>query len=251
MLVETDVVPAGSAGEVVGVVLTTWVVGAESMLHHRPREPPGERGQQLRVVAQTPSQPRQLGCALPNRGFERFRRPMSPRPGPMRGDVLEKGWRRSVLGRSPSRRDCYARRRRRSPWRPAGGPPRPARRTRGPASESWPAQRRGRGRRQRRGPAASVRMAARRWASATRKPGAPAPAPVTFCRPVLTHPRGLAPRSARVFQPSIPGPSLTRHAVNLRAHSDPKQGVPSAQSRLLGTRATAREKARTRKLLAG
>ena len=52
MLVETDVVPAGSAGEVVGVVLTTWVVGAESMLHHRPREPPGERGQQLRVVAQ-------------------------------------------------------------------------------------------------------------------------------------------------------------------------------------------------------
>jgi len=32
MLVETDVVPAGSAGEVVGVVLTTWVVGAEVVL---------------------------------------------------------------------------------------------------------------------------------------------------------------------------------------------------------------------------
>jgi hypothetical protein len=42
----------------------------------------------------TPTQPRQLGCALPNRGSERFRRPASPQQGPMRGDVLETGWRR-------------------------------------------------------------------------------------------------------------------------------------------------------------
>ena len=47
-----------------------------------------------RTPYQNPTQPRQLGCALPNRGSERFRRPASPRQGLTRGDILETGWRR-------------------------------------------------------------------------------------------------------------------------------------------------------------
>lgn len=44
-----------------------------------------------RTPPQNPFELRHLGCALPNREFERFRRSVCPQEEPMRGDVLETG----------------------------------------------------------------------------------------------------------------------------------------------------------------